>query len=343
MSIELDEIRREILSLTKLIKEYKLDTNKQFVDLRKHFNKKIQALIPSTDSSQRKLQLDQDILPDDLSTKMSDNENRLNDLTGKEWVKSTKSWFTLAVKPRTKTEIDHPAKYPIELAERFIEFFTQKNHWVIDPFLGIGSTLLACEKLERNGVGIEIDQKYAAAAHRNFSQQTLTKTSVQNVICGDSNEIDELLSSFDKTKFNFCMTSPPYWNMLKKHRGGSDSQHKDRKEMGLPLDYRDNSKDNLGNIDDYNTFILKLADIFRKLKKFMLKGSYLVVVLQNIRNDDNEYLPLAWDFAKEMEKHYALKQEQIWCQTDKKLGIWGYPTTYVSNVHHHYCLIFQTI
>ena len=35
------------------------------------------------------------------------------------------------------------------------------------------------------------------------------------------------------------------------------------------------------------------------------------------------------------------KGEKIWCQDNKKLGIWGYPSEFVSNVHHHYCLIFK--
>ena len=56
---------------------------------------------------------------------------------------------------------------------------------------------------------------------------------------------------------------------------------------------------------------------------------------------DKEMKPLAWDLAKRLNEKFILKQERIWCQDNKTLGIWGYPTVYISNVHHHYCLVFQ--
>jgi hypothetical protein len=37
----------------------------------------------------------------------------------------------------------------------------------------------------------------------------------------------------------------------------------------------------------------------------------------------------------------SFQGERIWCQDSKKLGIWGYPTVFVPNYHHHYCLIFR--
>jgi hypothetical protein len=51
--------------------------------------------------------------------------------------------------------------------------------------------------------------------------------------------------------------------------------------------------------------------------------------------------PLAWDVARRLRRVWRLRQETIWCQNNKRLGCWGYPTTFVSNVHHHYCLTFQ--
>ena len=76
---------------------------------------------------------------------------KLNDLDGKEWVKNTKSWFILKGKSRSKEVINHPAKYPEELAEKFVSFFTKKDEIVFDPFMGVGSTGVACNKLKRIG------------------------------------------------------------------------------------------------------------------------------------------------------------------------------------------------
>jgi adenine-specific DNA-methyltransferase len=59
---------------------------------------------------------------------------------------------------REKTE--HPCQYPIELVERCILALSNEGGWILDPFVGVGSTLLAAYKNNRNAVGIEIHKKY---------------------------------------------------------------------------------------------------------------------------------------------------------------------------------------
>jgi DNA modification methylase len=139
---------------------------------------------------------------------------------------------------------------------------------------------------------------------------------------------------------DFVITSPPYWSMLRTSRGGVESASKQRKKKGLDTYYSEEIRD-LGNIDDYHEFIEALYNIFSKVYDVMKEGGYMVVITQNVMTEDGEMKPLAWDLAKRLSDKFVLKQERIWCQDNKPLGIWGYPTTYVSNVHHHYCLIFQ--
>ena len=85
---------------------------------------------------------------------------RLNDLSAKEWIQFTKSWFKVSAKSRSKDSIKHPAKYPEELVEPFVKFFTKKGDSVFDPFLGVGSTVIAAENLERVGYGIELNKDF---------------------------------------------------------------------------------------------------------------------------------------------------------------------------------------
>jgi DNA modification methylase len=270
-------------------------------------------------------------------------DNRLNDLNGSEWIKRTLSWFTLTVRRRKARELLHPGKFPEELAARFISFFTKKNQWVIDPFLGVGSTLVACKQLQRNGVGIEINDEFVATAKDVLDSTSSAKPLELDIIEANALEIDQVLkTSYDDVpQFQLCMTSPPYWNMLAKHRGGSKSQHRDRKEKGLPLVYSSDIKDDISNIVDYKDYLDAVMKVFVKMKEFLSEKAHVVVVLQNIRAETGEFVPIAWDFARVMQSHFKVLQEQVWCQTDKRTGIWGYPSTYVSNVHHHYCLVFQ--
>jgi len=51
-----------------------------------------------------------------------------------------------------------PACFPIELARRLIKIYSRKNHIVLDPFLGSGTTMRACRELERSCIGIEVDK-----------------------------------------------------------------------------------------------------------------------------------------------------------------------------------------
>jgi DNA modification methylase len=139
---------------------------------------------------------------------------------------------------------------------------------------------------------------------------------------------------------DFVITSPPYWNMLKQSRGGVASVSKRRAAVGLDVDYGDDPRD-LGTRADYEKYLGDLAAVFRGLKPAIKRGGFVVIVIQNVRTAEGTMRPAAWDLAGRLAADFALRQEMIWCQDRKFLGCWGYPSTYVSNVHHHYCLVFQ--
>lgn len=74
-------------------------------------------------------------------------------------------WFIPYETVRSKSQkFDHPAGFPIALAERCIGLHGVKDALVLDPFLGAGSTLVAAERLGCRGIGIEIDPHYARTA-----------------------------------------------------------------------------------------------------------------------------------------------------------------------------------
>jgi len=69
-------------------------------------------------------------------------------------------WDIPNVKANHVEKTEHPCQYPIELVERCILALTNENDWVLDPFAGVGSTVLASLKNNRNVVGIEKEEKY---------------------------------------------------------------------------------------------------------------------------------------------------------------------------------------
>lgn len=67
---------------------------------------------------------------------------------------------------------DHPAPYPVELAERLIRMFSFVGDTVLDPFLGTGTTTVAAAKWGRNSVGCEVDDHYFKFAEKRIARET---------------------------------------------------------------------------------------------------------------------------------------------------------------------------
>ena len=271
--------------------------------------------------------------------------NKLNDLTGKEWIKFTKSWFVHRPKNRNKLEILHPAKFPESLIEEFIGFFTKKGAWVLDPFAGTGSTAIAAKSLGRNCLGIEITKKYSDLANKrieNNLELAFHRKTINKVIQGNSFNADNLIKKnfpkLYKTGFDLCVTSPPYWNQLKRNTLRQLKRSKD----GLDTKYSEESKD-IGNEDDYFKFIEKQKEIFNCVYRLLKDKAYLVVITNNVFFNGRLY-PLAYDTFTSLTRgncSWVGKDEKIWCQDDKGLAVLGINNAWVGNRHHQYCLIFR--
>lgn len=75
-------------------------------------------------------------------------------------------WNIPNVKSNHPEKTEHPCQYPVELVERCILALTNQNSWVLDPFAGVGSTLIASVKNDRNAIGIEKEKKYVDIAEQ---------------------------------------------------------------------------------------------------------------------------------------------------------------------------------
>jgi DNA modification methylase len=280
--------------------------------------------------------------------------NQLNDLSGTEWIKFTRTWF-VCDSPRYWKNRDtemHPARFPEEMVREFLLFFTKRGGWVLDPFVGSGATLVACQENERRGVGVEVNPRYAAKSQ---SRLRSLFSSGQTVIRGDARALggaafwEAERPALERAglefrrglpQFDFAITSPPYWRMLRTSRGGVYSKQKQRADRGLDTSYSDLPED-LGNIEDYDKFLASLGQVFDQVYRCLKPERYLVIVVQNLREPKGAVRPLAWDLARRVGRRFLFQGERIWCQNTKPLGIWGYPKVFVPNYHHHYCLIFR--
>jgi adenine-specific DNA-methyltransferase len=73
-------------------------------------------------------------------------------------------WIIPNVKSNHIEKTGHPCQFPVELIERFVLSMTNKGDWVFDPFLGVGTTIVAAIRHGRRGAGAEIVREYVGIA-----------------------------------------------------------------------------------------------------------------------------------------------------------------------------------
>ena len=266
---------------------------------------------------------------------------RLNDLTATEWVRETISVWTQKGlgknHPHAAIERQYPAPFSYQDIGRVIQFFTKTGETVLDPFVGVGSTLKAAALTSRNGVGIELNPQYAMLAERRLEEEIPTKTRAQTrqeVICGDARTVLPALADLSAS---LVVTSPPYWNILRKvdHKASQE-----RIAQGLDHYYSDDSHD-LGNIPDYEAFVAELADCLEGCKVAMTAKGHLCVVVSDFRHKSRYYMFHA-DLSRELQQRgFTTKGVIVLHQPQKRVFPYGYPTAFVPNVHHQYILICQ--
>jgi DNA modification methylase len=234
--------------------------------------------------------------------------------------------------PRSKLKAQHPATFSERDIERLIGFFSKPGEQVLDPFLGSGSTLLACRACGREGTGIELIPRWAEIARQRLAETP--SDSRQQVLEGDA--VTELLRQ-PADQFDFVVTSPPYWSILTKK--GMKVQA-EREARDLPTQYSDSPHD-LGNITDYEEFLDRLAEVFAQCGRVLRPGRYLAVIVSDFRHGPQFMLYHA-DLAKRIEAAgLPLRGVTVLLQDNKNLYPFGVPYSFVSNIHHQYILIHQ--
>lgn len=238
---------------------------------------------------------------------------------------------------RDATKALHPATFAEPDIERLIAFFTKEGELVLDPFVGSGSTLVACRNTGRSGVGVELVHQWAEIArlrssyvqHELFKESDLQLT----VLEGDAKSV---LREFPKDNFSFIVTSPPYWSMLNK-----PADHKVRQERlrkNLPTRYSRHPQD-LANISNYDKFLSELSMVFRECYRILKDKRYIAVIVSDFRDQDKFFLFHA-DIARILETvGFRLAGLTILVQDSKTLYPYGMPYAFVSNIHHQIVVI----
>lgn len=272
-----------------------------------------------------------------------DLANQLNDLTGKEWVFSTKSVIPKGFPPsfQHKLRNKHGGQKPPELCEHLIRTFTKEGERVLDPFCGVGGTLLGCQLCKRHGVGIEINKKWIDIYYKVCKIEFIKP---KKVIHGDSREILKRLTEKTEKKFDFILTDIPFWKMdvVEKSKGTYKKVGEEAKGI-----YSEKSKlSKFNDVNEYQSIIKDdwktlLKDVFTQCFELLKPGGYCAVFIGNMYHD-GKYHILNTDVSNILKKiGYVLKGEIIWYDVSKKLHLYGISYSWIPSIVHQFIMIFR--
>ena len=263
-----------------------------------------------------------------------------------------KDWLEFSAVSRTyppsfshKLRKSHGGIKPPELIVELISAFGPDSKNILDPFVGVGSTLIAASLLNKEAIGIDINEQWKSIYQLVCEENNLR---TKNFLTGDSRKI---LKKFNNDTFDFVITDIPYFSMdkLKKTRGRFS-------KAGEPSKDKLKSSLNVFNelpVPTYDEWIQLLKDIFTEAFRIIKNNSYLVIFIGNMyRNFDSfsdskkkkigKYLPLSVEVSELLiDIGYEHINELIWVDTAKKLGIYGYPYTWIPSLIDQRILIFQ--
>ncbi len=267
--------------------------------------------------------------------------NHISCITAKEWVKGQ-----VAIQEFEVTEDDikefyygardvrdknvHPAVFPIALPTHFIKTLTHKGELVLDPFSGIGTTLLAAQDLGRNAVGFDLKEEYIEVTKKRLGQQKIANDGTKQIaILDDAHNIPEYL---EENTVSLSITSPPYANMLA-HKRLNKSMRGDLRKNDHYLKVQQYSSDpaDLGTMQN-GQFCKALEEIYAGILPLLKKRAHCIININDVW-ENNKRTPTHMYVVQALEKAgFEFRNTFIWDKRNlvNRVGIFGWPNNFIS-------------
>jgi DNA modification methylase len=289
--------------------------------------------------------------------------NTLNELSGEEWLYFTKSIWGTAYPSELGHAVrkQHGANKPPRLMARLIEFFTTSGELVLDPFAGVGGTLLgaAVARGPRRALGLEIEPRWVGvyeALVRDLAAERDGRGPLLADI-GSSDPVGErtfdasglemrlgdslvLLPQLESASVDFVATDPPYNIQLPITMSGGKlaEDHANRRtDYAMVTEH----EGDLANSADYATFLDRMQEIFVELLRVLRPERYAAVIVRDAYQQ-GRYIFTGSDLADRATRAgFTVKGDVIWHQAGTRLRPYGYPHSFVPNISHQHVLILR--
>jgi len=165
--------------------------------------------------------------------------------------------------------------------------YTKRGEWVLDTFVGSGTTLIECRRLGRNGIGIELNPEVAQKANKLIVAEQNRDNVISEVVVGDSRTID-IKAILDKHRINqvqLLVIHPPYHDIIKFSKDDKD----------------------LSNAKNTDEFLKMFGEVVDNATPYLEKGRYFALVIGD-KYSKGEWIPLGFYCMNEVLKRgYLLK------------------------------------
>jgi DNA modification methylase len=292
-------------------------------------------------------------------------QNTLNDLPGEEWLYFTKSLWSTAY----PSELGHAARKahgankPPRLMARLIEFFTRPDELVLDPFAGVGGTLLGAAicRRPRRALGFEIEPRWASV-YETVVREALGERDGAGPLLADLGMSDpggprgfdpagcrfvvgdalRLLPDLERSSIDFVATDPPYNPQLKLTMAGgrlAETFANRRTDYAMVTD----DAADLANSASYGEYLDRMEAVMAELMRVLRPGRYATVIVRDAYQD-GQYRFTGADLAGRAERTgLVTKGDLIWYQAGARLRPYGYPRTFVPNIVHQHILVLRAL
>jgi len=257
-------------------------------------------------------------------------KSHISCVTAKEWVKGMVTIQTFYYEGRDIRDKNiHPAVFPIALPAHFIKLLTHKGELVLDPFVGVGTTLVAAQDLNRNAVGFDLKEEYIEIARKRLEQSRLNQETQQIAIVDDARNIPEY---FEENTISLCITSPPYANMLNRPRLNKSIRGDLRQnEHYLKVQQYSNDPRDLGTMN-HEEYAKALESIYSGILPLMKPRAHCIINVNDVWWKNKRYLTHIYVIEALTKAGFEFRNTFVWDKRDlvNKVGIFGWPSNFIS-------------
>jgi DNA modification methylase len=265
----------------------------------------------------------------------------LNDLTGRQWAQASRSVEQYR-DVRSEKQRFHGASFPAALAKQQIEIYTKRGETVLDPFVGVGTTLDACAELGRYGIGIDLNIDFIEHARVDLAKHPFGHA--QRIIHGDALRLREELGD---VSVDFVLTSPPYGSLLKNVKGAFAYKWQDHSALPMIANPRPYSAEpnDLGNLD-YPAFLDAIETCLAETFHALRDDAYAVWVVKDFRapKEGVPFVNFHGHLIDRAERAgFSVWDIRIYDQTAfRPLVCLGYPSkNFYLNIGHSYLVVLR--